>query len=562
MAITVGDILKLPSLAESTIISGLSGLNREVRTASVGEALDIARWIKGGEFIMSSLCLVHISEEKTCAWVRQIIESGASALGIRTATLGKSIPQVIIQLGDQNSFPIIELSENTDPTQVCEEIFGLTTHTKYQKLEKIVEYGHALTAAAIKGSAQGFVNSLAELLGNPVLIETQNLHFRVASQSTHAADQKALMARRTEQCIAEIRHKADHIQNLDDEHHAIFHSLEVNGAHCEQISLPISKVGRLFGFLSIIQNNRCLDAMDHELLGIARSIACLLAQQHAGFVSEEETRNQLFAALIDGKRQDEARKNAHLYGFDYTSSLFCAVVQPSRKEEEHAGWNILDTVLADIVHELQLLDKNILVIRQYSRLVIFCHVPGTTRQAKQGKKNSGYQKAIDFIQKVMDGLDDAPELTIGIGRAGTGLNHVRLCYEEACSALRIADKFDLSPEHETGAVMYSGTRYYSLLDAILQDEAKARLFCKDVLGSLLEIDPKLQDEWLHTLEVYLFYGRNLSKVHRKTNLHRNTVKYRIEKMAQILNGNLLSVDFYICVWIALQIRKHLKNKEM
>jgi DNA-binding PucR family transcriptional regulator len=91
----------------------------------------------------------------------------------------------------------------------------------------------------------------------------------------------------------------------------------------------------------------------------------------------------------------------------------------------------------------------------------------------------------------------------------------------------------------------------------MQDEIRARNFCGDVLGPFMASKVKHKEDYYETLESYLSYNQNLSGIYRSTGIHRNTVKYRIDKIQEILNIDLSDISTKMSVWIALQIRKHL-----
>ena len=54
ISLTVRELLTAQELAETELIAGAGGLDRPVRGVNVMEAPDIARWLRGGELLLST----------------------------------------------------------------------------------------------------------------------------------------------------------------------------------------------------------------------------------------------------------------------------------------------------------------------------------------------------------------------------------------------------------------------------------------------------------------------------------------------------------------------------
>ena len=258
---------------------------------------------------------------------------------------------------------------------------------------------------------------------------------------------------------------------------------------------------------------------------------------------------------------DEARHKAKLFGFDYHTPLFCAVARPAISDPGTAGWRFAEAMLAKVLDDVRRIDPKVFGVRQHSSLVILCHVPEGKNSGAWLQDKSGYRVALDAIRDALGKLKDVPNLRMGAGRPGSGVESINNSYEEACSALRIAEKFNLCIDQPTEPVIFTDIRHYQLLDSLLHDEGKALLFCQDILGSFLGKNIKHQEEYLRTLESYLYYGKNLSEIQRNVGIHRNTVKYRIDRLEEELSVSFDDIQTCVNTWIALQIRKilFLKN---
>jgi DNA-binding PucR family transcriptional regulator len=75
-----------------------------------------------------------------------------------------------------------------------------------------------------------------------------------------------------------------------------------------------------------------------------------------------------------------------------------------------------------------------------------------------------------------------------------------------------------------------------LLDA--PDTSEMRAMVQDVLGPLAEHDARRQSELLHTLRVYLECGGHHATTAERCHIHVSTLKYRLSRIAAILDRPL------------------------
>lgn len=563
--VTVDDLLKLPSFANCKVLAGLSGLNRTVFGWSVAERFDFHLWIKGGEYIMSMMTFASDpdSENEISEWVLSLVESGASGLGIKRSIYNSNVPQFLLEIGDRNRFPIIEMDDDIILSNLGKEVFEKILDSTACTLKNALESLTLLTAAAVEGCVPGFIQKLASLLGNPAIIETPHMNFVASSAGNHVLETRALAARREERCVAEVAEKLKAAESVDIDPYwglqFVHHHVAVQENVYTQLTFSVESEEHQYGYLSIIQTNKQLDANDFVLIRVSLDVLCLLAQKDATYAVQEEVRYELFRAIIDSERKDEAEHRAELSGFDFLSTQFCVIAQPV--DPETAKWIFSDSLLIQIVGHMRQFDQEIFIVRHHTQLVLFCHLsPGIANNSQATNKK--YYAALEYLQKVIDQLRNVPKLRIGAGRPGEGIDQIRLSYEEALAALRIAERFDLVRVPFAEPIQYAAIKYYDLLDTLLQNEQRAWLFCKDVLGPLMDLKLGHKETYYETLEAYLYYGRNLSEIRRNTGIHRNTVKYRIEKIQEVLGVELSDIEASISIWVALQIRKHLLFKNI
>lgn len=556
--VTVEDVLKLPSLSDCIVLSGLSGLSREVHGWNVAERSDFSTWIKGGEFIMSMLSFTPDTHSETVmsGWVNSLINSGVAALGIKRSVYNGVPPKFLVQIGDRNSFPIIEMDDSRPLLTIGVEIFECVLSCETSSLRRGINTFTNLATAAVNGWIPEFVQQLSVSLGNPVILETTNLN--LVSSSTH---DKVFVARRECACLKALLEKFDSGMNFETDPvwslKYLRHDFAVGKETYTQFSFPIEIGCRLYGYITVIHAERSWEADDFLMMRVAVNAAALIALKDSTYDIQEEKRYELFSAIIDYTRKDEAESRAMQYGFDTETPAFCAIAKPTEPFE--LTWTMDQRFLKRITEDVRLIDPGALILRNHGFVVIFCHDYDEAICKNHEIVKCGYTERLGYIQETIVKQGANSMLLLGAGRAGTGVSQYRFSYEEALATIRIAERFGLKTIPQQ-PIHYLDTKYYSLLDTIMQDESKAWLFCRDILGSLMDSKIKNKEDYYLTLEAYYFYGKNVSEMHRNTGLHRNTIKYRIDKIQELLDVDLSDIQTSVSVWIALQIRKLLDTQ--
>lgn len=496
--VTVEDVLKLPSLSDCAVLSGLSGLSREVHGWNVAERADFSTWVKGGEFIMSMLSFTSDphSEAEMSGWVTSLVNSGVAALGIKRSVYNSAPPNFLLQIGDRNSFPIIEMDDSLPLLTIGVEIFECILSGETSSLRKAINTFTSLTSAVVNGWIPEFVQQLSVSMGNPVILETTNLNLVSSSTNHEDTVNKAISARRECACLGTLLEKLDSGLNFETDPtwtlKYLQHDFAVREKTYTQFTFPIEIGCHLYGYITVILAEKAWIAEDFLMMRVAVNAAALIALKDSTYDIHEEKRYELFSAIIDHARKDEAESRAMQYGFDTETPAFCAIAKPTEPFE--GAWTMDQRFLKRIAEDVKLIDPGALVLRNHGFVVIFCHDHDEAICKKQTVVKCGYTDRLGYIQKIIEKQGADTMLLIGAGRPGTGVSQYRFSYEEALATIRIAERFGLKSIPQQ-PIHYLDTKYYSLLDTLMQDEPKAQLFCRDILGPLMDSKIKNKEDY-------------------------------------------------------------------
>lgn len=132
--LSVKDALEIGRLKNCSVVAGQNGLDRIIRYVTVMEVPDISQWLKGGDFVITSLYSVRDSLEKQCRLIEELNRVNSAAIAIKTNRYISKIPDEVIKIANEKNFPVIEIPKNITyidiMTPLMEKIFDLQNHFK------------------------------------------------------------------------------------------------------------------------------------------------------------------------------------------------------------------------------------------------------------------------------------------------------------------------------------------------------------------------------------------------------------------------------------------------
>ena len=123
--ICVNDLLNVPGLSDLNVVAGQNGLGRQINTVTLLDAPDGPKWLKGGEFVLTSAYIFNNNYELLEEYILALIEQNASGLGVKTGRFLNSIPDQIIEIAGNNQFPIIQIPYKFVWTDIISRFYQL-----------------------------------------------------------------------------------------------------------------------------------------------------------------------------------------------------------------------------------------------------------------------------------------------------------------------------------------------------------------------------------------------------------------------------------------------------
>ena len=132
-------------------------------------------------------------------------------------------------------------------------------------------------------------------------------------------------------------------------------------------------------------------------------------------------------------------------------------------------------------------------------------------------------------------------------------NQYKLSYEQASKCINLAIK----QKQKNMIYYYEQLGLYQLFYDI-NSKTLLENFVHNILYSLMAYDKKYNTNLIQTLEVYLNKNCNLNQTAETLFIHRNTIKYRLQRIEKITNTSLDDAFTRLNFFNAILIKKFLQ----
>jgi DNA-binding PucR family transcriptional regulator len=163
----------------------------------------------------------------------------------------------------------------------------------------------------------------------------------------------------------------------------------------------------------------------------------------------------------------------------------------------------------------------------------------------ESKKGSDLR--IDAIIKAVEGIGG--KYRLGISTLHEALSEINMCIKEALLACDAARAMQ-----DKNIVFYRDLGIYRLL-MLLKNEPELKNYMSEIINPVKEYDRKYRTRLLETMISYVENDGDIARTAKALFLHVNTIRYRIEKIKEILHMEHMVGGFYEQISIAVKIHK-------
>jgi sugar diacid utilization regulator len=388
----------------------------------------------------------------------------------------------------------------------------------------------SLMTLLLEEGLEGLVEEVSNSLNRPVAVETAD--FKVLASRNMGATPTS-----QQQAVAE--------EVAESSKRLRFHG----GKSTVEVSLPPIKAGRrlilpvvlgeaVVGYISaMFRPNDDIDAITEYLQPAALAVMVEFNQRRKDGSVFAVTQKSLLKDLLSGRSlsaSDQERLERY-YGFDLSDGLLVFAV------EANLGLNPATPFRAVLWPE----DSFITAEVEGTRVFVLPH------QGKEDKKwNEEAQSLLVKIRKNLGVDGETARIQIGAARLAHAILDLPDAYREARQALIVGSMVHGEKEFITG---YGDLGIKRLLYLMI-DHPELDRFYEENLAPLETYDSEWESELVSSLRIYLEHGANLNSAARALFIHRHTLRYRLEQIADILKVDIDSQEVLLNLQIAFLIR--------
>ena len=561
MTFTVNDALKVGPLRFARVLAGMDGLNHTLSYINVMEVPDILKWVKRDELLLTTLYPMRDMTISPGELVRQLSQRNLAGIAVKIGRYVDSVPDEMVEAAEREQLPLLELQPDVSFNDIINSLLAEILNAQANRLRHSQDVHQRFTEIVLAGGGLGEIaENLAALIQNPVLIIAPD---RRVLGSAAGANSDGLLAQL-------ITKKGDHHQLEASEFSEIAKSTKAAtttrrvlhiGSEAIICAVRPIRVGTTFyGSIVAVLNSQELHegmvmAIDH-----AATVAALdIMKQQAVLNVERRFQADFLDDMLSGRIQSHeavtVRASALAWNLDRPALVMViafhrAGQDPAQRWRNHGSFRRDGVRLIDLARTmLHKLDRGVILWERSDSLVALLSEPC----ARQNQPTLVRQTSMQIARRISEELQSAGGegcSTIGIGRAYSDPLKLHASYEEARQALTIGAKV-----WGSGAVThFDDLGVYRILHHH-PDKAELDSFAEEALGKLIEYDRKRKTDLVDTLDVLMDCNLNISVAARRLYLHYNSLRYRLQKIEELIGPFVDDAHQRFNLQLALRIRK-------
>lgn len=559
MPLTLREAMSLVEpLKKSKVIAGERGLENTVKSVNVMEVPEILEWVHPGELLVTTMYPLRDDDAAIETLVPLLAKKGLAGLAVTPSDYMDEFPPGMITSANELGFPLIELPEKVNFIDIIQPITSEILKLQANELIESEEIHRQFIELVLSGGtyrdiAQGIaqrvnkpvtiVDRFRRILGEGFIMGHPQLHkYFIRDEDT---GDRYLNDHYTAKVISEVNGSE-----------AVYKTVEGPEGPIEHIVCPVMvgpmTLGEIIVWGRLEEPPKSIDliAIEH-----GTTVAALKMMEMRSITeAEERFRNEILEGLLSSTLDERERAiqmsndlgnrlmppyAVILVGPDYPDGTTLTKAQSIEKRH-------IDSSLHLSERYIRAVEPDASFWYQGPRLVIFFPFPKSKLAESRSYLNKELHSICDRIR-----IENAPyTVSMGISPGVYALDDFRLAYECARQSLEIGSSVQTK---NTGQVTHYEDLGLFRIVSIAESRASLERFCYDAIGPLLTYDRENDTELASTLRTFLEQNQNSAKTAKLLFIHYNTLRYRLERIKEILGEVLENPQQRLEIELALQL---------
>jgi purine catabolism regulator len=490
--------------------------------------------IYGGELALVSMDVLRSYDNRIT--LSEVVQSLAE-VGVRAVAVEGEIAKYAVNLATERTVSLLSLPEGASLAAIERAVNKLILNQSAQLTERAMEIQRQLTRLAAENrDLNSLLQVIARATAKPAVIHDDA---GVLMEQVYPSVGKRSVIGRS--LVQSMPYGA--FQKWLEKEAPATQGVIVSSPIGYTTVLKVEK--RVAGYLSLVEKAEEIDDFDRLVLAYGADVCAIeLAKSRAIASAVEQARGDWVQMWLSGTSTDDdlLTTRAQQAGFEPSSTFVVAVFRAITESGQPLPLESLISLVRDDMVRRQLAGAT----GQYVDVIVALYPLDATSDMKRVRAQ------IDEIRAQLATRTPSGLVATGISRPVQGLGGLREAYREAKDAVSIA--YELGDKEKT--TFYGDLKLYQLLLA-LKDRSLSHLrrFHAEILGPLVEHDTRKQSDLIRTLEGFFNANGNLAKAAENLDVHRNTLVYRLERIAELTDLDLDDADNRLILHLALKIER-------
>lgn len=525
---TIYDLLQLPSLKDKLrIAAGFSGLGRKISSVTVIDTPDGFNWLKGGEVIITTAYAMNNSEDAFVKFVKDSIKKNGSALIIKLDRYWNTIPDKVLQLAEQEKFPILSSPGSLAFLDIITPVLSNIVSVQALALQESNNIHKRFTELAInENTIPEILHTLGSLIKAPVAFVDEifgKIYFSSEYNYNHIQDSSYYINNYETFLVASKKQQYGYIVDLTE--HSKKQEKDIWELNIYQTAIEYASIVIIVRMQMLLSNKLIED------------------KYKTSFIED------LF--LNNVKTLTEIQSKAQLYGWNFIDGGLAVIIDINNikkkyitnldKETNSKLQNYIDCIFRTSIQYMKQYFPNTKYYSQ-SDVISFLIFDEYKTETKEKLKH-----VFEDIQSYLAPLVPFT-VTMAVGSYVDQLINIHQSYEQAKKVIQISyqmEKFNC-------IIFFDEIGVYHLLFSIA-DQKESFDFCLKYIKPLKDYDQRYHTDLLETLYMIVECGWNIKDASQKLFIHYNSAKYRFRKICEILNIDLKETVLHTEVELAVKL---------
>ncbi|WNS76913.1 PucR family transcriptional regulator ligand-binding domain-containing protein [Bacillus sp. DTU_2020_1000418_1_SI_GHA_SEK_038] len=544
----MNDLFILEGMKESVVLAGHRGLTRNVQFVNISDTPDVIQFLDRNHLLLTTGYAFNNNIQLMCELIKQMHELNCSGMVIKINRFLQELPTEVKLLADDLAFPIIDLPTKHTLGEVSRYILNYLNDHEAEQLYYALHVQKEFSDMMIKGySLTALIEQLGHFLSRPTLL----LNHR-GEKIAHSHDFRMDSMKLVEQEIIE-KVKEDLAAAREGS------TFVIPSKEQQSISTFPVQTKRQHPSMLVIIDSLTLPYPSSQMAieQAGNVISFTIIKEQAIEENSRLLKNNFFDDLIEKRihSDEEILSRANYYGLNEDLNNICIICTVDQEGQNYEALQLYEKKVGELHNTIydQLEDE---IIHSNMEGILFTKEKYFVMILQfENFSDEDLYVVTEFIKNCQEGLQGDYSISFGISNAVNSIKDITTAYNEAVEA--IMSGYDMN---KLGFINFYKTKELEeLLNAIPKKDLKA--LYENTLKSLAYPKTKEDQELIKTIQVFLDSQCEISETSRRLYIHRNTVKYRIEKTEELLNCSLRDPVDSLRIRVALMIGTILKEIE-